>query len=360
MDFFILFSIIFSGIIVGKIKILNFSFDLSAILFTALAAGHFGLTLSPVYKNLGLALFIFSIGFEAGPNFKGGMRKSIMVSAFFAILITSTGFFTVLAAMKILKFPADLAAGIFNGALTSTPGLAAAIESTGNSPLSSIGYGVTYPFGVIGVIIAVNILFIFNKNGNTQNYGMKTPVKTETKSDFTFLIFLYSAGICIGAALGKINIPFFNFNFGLTGGILLAAIAAGKLYSLKIAFSPSFLQSNSVLRKTGLILFLAAAGTEAGNSFVDAVVKYGIAIFITGMITTIMPIITACLAGRLFFKTDILHLAGIITGGMTSSPGLAAVDSKCSSSVPGVSYSIIYPFALTAMIIFTRIIAGLN
>ncbi|MDP1329396.1 hypothetical protein Q6280_27825, partial [Klebsiella pneumoniae] len=69
-------------------------------------------------------------------------------------LIASAAMLT-LAAMHYFDLPADLAIGIFNGALTSTPGLAAAFEATG-SAVTAVGYGVAYPVGVIGVILFVS------------------------------------------------------------------------------------------------------------------------------------------------------------------------------------------------------------
>jgi putative transport protein len=57
----------------------------------------------------------------------------------------------------IFDIDKNIAVGLFTGALTSTPGLAAAIDHTG-SPLASIGYGVGYPFGVIGVILFIRFL----------------------------------------------------------------------------------------------------------------------------------------------------------------------------------------------------------
>ena len=60
--------------------------------------------------------------------------------------------------VKVLDLPSALGAGMMNGALTSTPGLAAALEATNQNPMASVGYGIAYPFGVVGVVLFVQLL----------------------------------------------------------------------------------------------------------------------------------------------------------------------------------------------------------
>ncbi|PIF05326.1 MAG: transporter [Draconibacterium sp.] len=156
-SYFALFLIVALGFILGRIKIFGLSLDVSAIIFVALLFGHYGVVIPKDFQNLGLVLFIFTIGIQAGPGFFESFKKDGRKLALFAIiLIFIAGIITVLA---VLLFRVDefIAIGLLTGALTSTPGLAAAIDYTG-SPLSSIGYGVGYPFGVIGVILFVRFL----------------------------------------------------------------------------------------------------------------------------------------------------------------------------------------------------------
>ena len=63
--------------------------------------------------------------------------------------------------------------------------------------------------------------------------------------------------------------------------------------------------------------------------------------------------------GRLFFKVNFLSLLGALTGGMTSTPGLTAVDSMTNSEGPQVAYATVYPFALVTIIICAQILASL-
>ena len=62
--------------------------------------------------------------------------------------------------------------------------------------------------------------------------------------------------------------------------------------------------------------------------------------------------------GRLVFKISLLDLLGTITGGMTSTPGLAAADSMVDSNIPSVAYATVYPIAMVFLILFIQIIAS--
>ena len=156
-SYFALFLIVAIGFIIGRIKIFGMSLDVSAIIFVALLFGHYGVMLPDDFQYFGLVLFIFTIGIQAGPGFFESFKKEGRQLAQFAtFLILVAGLITI-AVIYLLKIDKNIAIGLLAGALTSTPGLAAAIDLTG-SPLASIGYGVAYPFGVIGVILFIRFL----------------------------------------------------------------------------------------------------------------------------------------------------------------------------------------------------------
>src|SRR6056297_2044801 len=156
-SYFALFLIVALGFILGRVKLFGLTLDVSAVIFVALVFGHFGVIVPTDFQYLGLVLFIFTIGIQAGPGFFESFKKEgRQLASFATILILVAGLITmgIVFAFKIDK---NIAIGLFTGALTSTPGLAAAIDYTG-SPLASIGYGVGYPFGVIGVIVFIRFL----------------------------------------------------------------------------------------------------------------------------------------------------------------------------------------------------------
>ncbi|NOR76454.1 MAG: transporter, partial [Draconibacterium sp.] len=156
-SYFALFLIVALGFILGRIKIFGLSLDVSAVIFVALVFGHFGVVIPKDFQTFGLVLFIFTIGIQAGPGFFESFKKDGRELAIFAtLLILSAGILT-LTMISVFNIDKNIAIGLFTGALTSTPGLAAAIDYTG-SPLASIGYGVGYPFGVIGVILFIRFL----------------------------------------------------------------------------------------------------------------------------------------------------------------------------------------------------------
>ncbi|NQU88579.1 MAG: transporter [Mariniphaga sp.] len=155
--YFALFLIIAIGFIIGRIKIKGLSLDSSAIIFVALIFGHYGVIIPSDFQYLGLVLFIFTIGIQAGPGFFDSFKKEgRKLSSLATILVISAATFAILS---ILFFDIDknIAIGLLTGSLTSTPGLAAAIDYT-KSPLASIGYGVAYPLGVIGVILFIRFI----------------------------------------------------------------------------------------------------------------------------------------------------------------------------------------------------------
>jgi putative transport protein len=149
--------IILLGVILGRIKIKSISLDVSAVIFVALVFGHYGVVVPEDFQKLGLLLFIFTIGIQAGPGFFDAFRKYGRHLILIAITIVGTGGLMAGALVMFFQVDCKIVVGLLTGALTSTPGLAAAIEIT-QSPLASIGYGTAYPFGVIGVILFVRML----------------------------------------------------------------------------------------------------------------------------------------------------------------------------------------------------------
>ncbi len=155
----VLFIIIFLGIALGSIKIYGLNLGLSGVLFVALVAGHMGLNIPGGVGTLGLALFVYCVGLSAGNRFFSAIAKQGSKLAVLSILIVATGTFFTWVCGEWFGVSSGIASGIFAGACTSTPALAAATEGLGiHSGEASIGYGIAYPFGVIGVVLFVQLL----------------------------------------------------------------------------------------------------------------------------------------------------------------------------------------------------------
>lgn len=156
-SYFSLFLIVALGFVLGRIKIKGLSLDVSAVIFIALLFGHFGVVIPKELGNFGLVLFIFTIGIQAGPGFFDSFCSKGKTLILIALLIVGSACVTAVGLKYAFNLDVPSVVGIIAGALTSTPGLAVAIDST-QSPLASIAYGVAYPFGVIGVILFVKLL----------------------------------------------------------------------------------------------------------------------------------------------------------------------------------------------------------
>jgi putative transport protein len=156
-----LFAVIATGLLLGGVKMKGLNLGTSGVLFTALLAGHLGYKIPAGVGTLGLVLFVYCVGIGAGDRFFASLAREGANLAKLAVLIVVLGGAVTYGGAKLLGLPAGLATGIFAGALTSTPALAAATEglaALGGAEAVSIGYGIAYPFGVIGVVLFVQVL----------------------------------------------------------------------------------------------------------------------------------------------------------------------------------------------------------
>lgn len=167
----ILYSfVIAAGIYIGKVKFFGVSLGVTFVLFVGILMGHFGYTVDSnilkFVREFGLILFIFSIGLQVGPGFfssfkKGGMRLNalaVSVIALNVVIVLSIYYFGNVSDISALV-------GVMSGAVTNTPGLAAAqqtITQMTSSPeqanLMASGYAAAYPLGVIGIILSMFVI----------------------------------------------------------------------------------------------------------------------------------------------------------------------------------------------------------
>ncbi|MGB0184629.1 MAG: aspartate:alanine exchanger family transporter, partial [Opitutales bacterium] len=154
-----LFATVALGLLLGRISIKGIQLGSSGVLFTALLAGHLGYSVPGGVGTLGLVLFVYCVGIGAGGRFFASVMRDGATLAKLACIIVATGGLVTWIGARWMELPVDLAAGIFAGALTSTPALAASVETfSGAAPGVSIGYGIAYPVGAIGVVLFVQVL----------------------------------------------------------------------------------------------------------------------------------------------------------------------------------------------------------
>ncbi len=186
-SYFALFLIIALGFILGRIQIKGLSLDVSAVIFIALLFGHYGVVIPKDLGNFGLVLFIFTIGIQAGPGFFDSFRSKGKTLILLTLLIVGSACLTGVALKYAIGIDTPDLVGLIAGALTSTPGLAVAIDST-HSSAASIAYGIAYPFGVIGVILFIKLLpkllrkdlVVEAKILESQRKGKHPPLRTAT------------------------------------------------------------------------------------------------------------------------------------------------------------------------------------
>jgi putative transport protein len=159
----VLFLILAAGAFVGGLSWRGISLGSAGVLFVALIMGHFGYTVPKAVMDLGLLLFVYAVGLQAGPRFFRMFRRQGLRFVTIGIAVALTGVLATLALAYFLKLPDNLAAGLYTGALTCTPALAAALDVFSRSlpemeAAVSVGYGIAYPFSMIGVVLLVQFL----------------------------------------------------------------------------------------------------------------------------------------------------------------------------------------------------------
>ncbi len=166
----IVFSLVIAiGIMLGKVKILGISLGVTWVLFIGLLFSFLGVTveteLQDFLKEFGLVLFVYTLGLQVGPGFFASLNKNAISNNFLAGLIVLLGILITIVFFLISGNSIGIMTGIMSGAVTNTPGLAAAQTTLGNISSNSSGittmtlaYAVAYPFGVFGIIVSMLLL----------------------------------------------------------------------------------------------------------------------------------------------------------------------------------------------------------
>lgn len=147
----------------GGIAIRGISLGPAGVLFAAMIAGHWGLTLPRDLTELGLVLFVYAVGLQAGPRFVGMFRlrgAALLAAAGGATLV---GALVAVLGGTALGLTGALTAGLYCGATTCTPALAALMDNIRvvapeQAGMASVGYGLAYPFGLVAVVAFVQVL----------------------------------------------------------------------------------------------------------------------------------------------------------------------------------------------------------
>lgn len=356
------------GYMIGGIKIRGIELGTAGVLLVALVFGHLGIVTPAVLKDMGLVCFVTSVGFVAGPKFFRNFKQNATSYVLIGLLIILSSAASCVLIIKLSGVSPALAVGILAGSLTSTPGLAAAIEAAGvNGDLASIGYGIAYPFGVISVVLFVQLMPKILKvdmaaersTFEAVDSAKIKPIMQQLYSFDSEGFFPFCAAIVLGILLGKVTIPLpsgANFSLGNSGAPLIVGLIFGHfghIGPINISVKKTVLEA---FREFGLMLFLIGAGTNAGQGFIKILMEYGLILFIYGAVMAIVPMILGYFFTSKLLRLSLLNNLGAITGGMTSTPALGALIKVGETDDVASSYAATYPVALVSVVLVSQFI----
>jgi putative transport protein len=157
------------GILMGKFKILGISFGITWVLFIGLIASYLGISVNKetehFLKEFGLIIFVYAIGLQVGPGFFASLKKTALANNAIAATVVLLGVSITILFFYLSHNHIAIMAGVMSGAVTNTPGLAAAqaavkdlhINGVDNGTIT-LAYAVAYPFAVVGIILSLVIL----------------------------------------------------------------------------------------------------------------------------------------------------------------------------------------------------------
>lgn len=441
--FILMFITVFTGLLFGKIKFGKFNFGVSGALFSGLLIGWlimkyancFGETsdyyakaqklinVSVIDKNfftLFLVLFVAAVGLLAAKDIGSVLKRYGAKFVVLGLIITFVGAGTTYM-MTVISHEANPyeVSGVYTGALTSSPGLAAAIETakghaeekatnyenldmdekqkmlnlidhsgglkaeeipTLTEPLKEkfvttaeasvgVGHAIGYPFGVLIVILAVNFIpKIFRIDVEQEQAHFREELEHARKNnkgkvieEVEFDLIAFSFACFFGYTIGQIKlnltaIGLGYFSLGSTGGVLIGSLLLGHFG--QIAFMKFRMNSKilGVVRQLSLAFFLGIVGLRYGFKVFESLSGAGAYLGLVGLVVGFIAMMVGFAIGRYVFKINWIMLSGAICGGMTSTPGLGAAVDAIGSDDPASGYGATYPFALIGMVIFTIIL----
>ena len=438
-QFFLMFLTIAFGLMIGKIKIGNFSLGVSGGIFSGIIIGYFvtrwaqgvqegeaayqtaaGILKNGVVANIFfiffLLLFLLSIGLKVGGSIgtifkKYGFKFVVigvsipLISMLMAVILQ----FVVLGNNDVTEHET---AGMFAGAMTSTPGYGTALDASNaidyktmytegeneqkeemlkiidpsgeltvenTTELSaeqantykeamaskvSLGYTVAFPMGVLVIVVLISLLpRIFHIDLEKEKAEYEKEIKQiENKKEnekiqpLNFMTMAVAA--VIGILIGNINIPLGDlgtFSLGTAGGVLLAALILsyiGKIGPLNFRMDPKGL---GYLYQMGLTFFMAVVGLRYGYDVVSSLTGSGLILALSAVVVEAVAVIASFFIGHKIFKLNWIILSGAIAGGCTSAPGLGAAISSTGSEEPTTGYGAAQPFAILANVLLATL-----
>ena len=396
---FAVFAVIAIGFALGRITVKGISLGDAGVFIVALVFGcifydtlaaqltigsvNYTSNALKIVENLGLILFVTSVGFTAGPKFFGDFKRNFKSYVALAVVVILAGGLTAIGCIYFGRafigvenndeFTAMIV-GILAGALTSTPAFSASKEAVGEGMESAVstGYGIAYIFGVIGVVLFVQLVpKILRANMDLEREKLTAPSATREKKagkneDGRFFeidghgIAAFAIAAVVGTFVGMIKIPLTSagldgtcFSLTTTGGCLLVALVFGHFnHAGPVSIMPKA-QTLKIFKELGLIFFLTGAGVSGGEKFVSL---FKPEYFVYGMFITVIPMIIGFIFAKYVLKLSLLNNLGSLTGAMTSTPALGTLIGVAKTDDVAAAYAATYPIALITVVLISQVI----
>lgn len=392
---FVIFIVAGLGYLLGRVTIKGVSLGTAGVFIIALLFGalvfsvdgsdlvttKFGAEVAltknsfKIIENLGLILFVTSVGFIAGPNFFSNLKKNFTSYALLSLIIIILGGLTTVFCIKVFGCDTAMAVGLLSGALTSTPAFSAAKDTISSvyandaeliakyEDIVTVGHGIAYLFGVVGVVLFVQIVPKMLKANLDEERKKIASVDTGAKKNEGKKLFdidgfglaAFAIAVVLGMFIGGIKIPMGSstFSLGTTGGCLLASLVVahfGHFGSLNMKPEKRMLE---IFREFGLMAFLIGAGIPGGASFIKF---FQPEFFLYGILMTTVPMIVGFIIAKYVIKLPLFNNLGGITGGMTSTPALGTLINVAKTDDVASAYAAAYPVALIAVVLVSQFI----
>ena len=154
------------GLMFGKLRVLGVSLGITFVFFAGIIAGHFGVTIDEnmllFAENFGLILFVYSLGVQVGPGFMSSFRSGGVKLNMLSVAVILLGTAMAVAMSYGFGVPLPDMMGVLSGAVTNTPALGASQQTLAQLGLPTaapaLSCAVTYPLGVVGVILAIVVM----------------------------------------------------------------------------------------------------------------------------------------------------------------------------------------------------------
>ena len=392
---FSLFAIIAVGFALGRITIKGISLGdagvfIVALVFGCLFYGQLEAQLSgftdkalKIVESIGLILFVTSVGFIAGPKFFGNFKKNFKSYVVLALVVILAGGLSavgciyfgrgVMGETNHEEFTAMIV-GLLSGSLTSTPAFSAA-KATVDAAYEgavAVGHGIAYIFGVIGVVLFVQIVpklahadMDVERAKLTASSAPSEAAEVKKEKRAWKLLDLDGHGFAafalaaiVGTFIGMIKIPLTSaglsgtcFSLTTTGGCLLTSLVFGHFAHFgPVNVTPKD-STLKIFKELGLILFLVGAGIAGGAKFIAL---FKPSYFVYGIVMTVVPMIVGFWFAKHVLKLSLLNNLGSLTGAMTSTPALGTLIGVSKTDDVAAAYAATYPIALIAVVLVSQ------